>query len=200
MDGKLILLIMSVVSVGMFVLPSTLAMYTGQHTFISGDNVQCEKCHGAIVLANGNAHSTFKCDDCHAEAFLGYDNSLNITNYLSDGNADKRVHAAAITINCIGCHSNPEYFYNYTTFNNGTKDGIVNVSYELEGTGSAHRYLNLNLTKNTGGFDDKDLVCVSCHTEVLVEVPSTEYVIGTIYLDNDGDANWMYDDYQSVKV
>lgn len=194
MDGKLILLLMSVVSVGMFVLPSTLAMYTGQHTFIDGDNVDCAKCHGNIDLGDGTAHSTFACDDCHAEAYLGFDNSLNITNYA--GNESIRVHAAAITINCIGCHSDPEYFYNYTTFDNGTKDGIVNVSYELEGTGSAHRFLNLSLTNATGGFNDKDLVCVSCHTKVQVEVPSTEYVNTTIYLGNDGDGDWMYADYQ----
>ena len=36
MDGKIILLMISVVAVGMFVLPSTLALYSGSHDFVQG--------------------------------------------------------------------------------------------------------------------------------------------------------------------
>ena len=49
MDGKTILLMISVVAVGMFVLPSTLALYTGSHDFLGPSEVECGKCHSGAA-------------------------------------------------------------------------------------------------------------------------------------------------------
>ena len=127
MDGKIILLMISVVSVGMFVLPSTLALYSGSHDFLGAEEVECERCHSAAAgdqiaatIGNGSAHSTMTCKSCH------YGNSGTVGGRFAvdvvgndSGTAAAAVtaHAAGVSVNCIDCHS-----YNATYTLMGTKD------------------------------------------------------------------------------
>lgn len=198
MDGKTILLMISVVAVGMFVLPSTLALYTGQHDFVNGSEVDCGKCHAAdrdniaSELANGSAHQGMTCKSCHYGTSGG--NDVDTT-----GNDTETVtaHAAGVAINCIGCHSYPGAGgYNATP----TKDSLgtigVNVSKELAMSGEAHKYL-ANATTSTGGINDRDLACVACHTRVAVNFTGTDLnaagVSENITLTkDDGNNDWMY--------
>ena len=186
MDGKIILLLASVVAVGMFVLPSTMALYTGSHDFVDGGNVSCGKCHTAgkdliaVELANGSAHEGMDCGGCH-----GPDNSLvDVTGY-GEFAANVTGHAASVGINCIGCHSGPSP--------SPTADGVVNVSAELELSGAAHRALTFN-TSASGGIDDKDLVCVACHTMVNVDLVNVSLTpdSGNITIEGGGDADWVW--------
>ena len=196
MDGKTILLFVSVMAVGMFVLPSTLALYTGQHDFVNGSDVDCGKCHGdtstvgtlgyEVANSSDGAHEGFPCIDCHGSTYAG----VNLTGNDSTGYSSGAAHAAGIGINCIGCHSN----INYLTAADSTKDGIVNVSQELELSGSAHKYMTLNTANNTGGINDKDLLCVACHTKVDVTIYNLSASTDTnIDIEGGGsDGSWMY--------
>ncbi|MDF1533493.1 MAG: hypothetical protein P1P69_03200 [Methanosarcinaceae archaeon] len=202
MDGKTILLIISVVAVGMFVLPSTLALYTGQHDFVNGTQVDCGKCHAsdrdniARELANGSAHMGMTCKSCHYGISGG-----NEVDVVGNDTSTVTAHAAGVAINCIGCHSYPGTGgYNETSTKDYTGSGItgvgVNVSKELAMSGEAHKYLT-NATTSTGGINDRDLACVACHTKVAVNFTGTDLnavlVSENITLTkDDGNNNWMY--------
>ena len=210
MDGKIILLMISVAAVGMFVLPSTLALYAGSHDFLGAEEVECERCHSsaagdqiAATLENGSAHALLTCKDCHygiggtVGGVLAVDlegNSTRATNVVND---DVDGHAAGVTVNCIDCHS-----YN-ATGNLGTKDAdgstyYVNVSYELSQDSAAHRMVTVNTTENNGGLDDDDAVCIACHARVTVSLAGSSLgthnaSTGTIYITNGTTTtDWMY--------
>lgn len=198
MDGKTILLLMSVVAVGMFVLPSTLAMYTGQHDFVDGANVSCGKCHAsdrdyiAAELANGTPHSGMTCKSCHYGTSGG-----NVVDVVGNDTEVTTAHAAGVAINCIGCHSYPgSGGYNFTETKDWSGGVGVNVSKELALSGEAHKYLT-NTTTNTGGINDRDLVCVACHTRVNVNFTNTHLNQPTadlnITLTRGDSTDWMYE-------
>ena len=150
MDGKIVLLMIAVVAVGMFALPSTLALYSGQHTFLNGSEVSCDKCHGAAsdVAWNGGVageiandtnttHKTLDCGDCHDGA--GYTQGTDF-------------HAAtALGAGCIACHASG--IGNVTL---GT-----NVTAELQAGGEVHD----QMTTDDGA---QDYACIACHTEASV--------------------------------
>lgn len=83
MNAKLSLALIALVGVGVFALPSTMALFAGQHSFYNidatGNQVPCVKCHGDVKaeLGSGSSsltgtkgpHADFKCEYCHrAEA------------------------------------------------------------------------------------------------------------------------------------
>ena len=210
MDGKSILLMIAVIAVGMFVLPSTLALYSGSHDFLGAEEVECERCHAgaagdqiAATLANGSAHALLTCKDCHygiggtVGGRFAVDVEGNHTRVPNAVNNDVTGHAAGITVNCVDCHS-----YN-TTGSLNTKDAdgttnYVNVSYELSQTTAAHRMLKVNTTGSNGGLQDEDAVCIACHSRVTVSIAGSSLgthnaSVGTIYITNGTTVtDWMY--------
>src|SRR5574341_1522984 len=78
MNSKFTLALIALVGVGVFALPSTMALFAGQHTFYNidatGNQVPCQKCHGDVkVELSGDTakagskapHADFKCEYCH---------------------------------------------------------------------------------------------------------------------------------------
>ena len=207
MDGKGILLIMSVVAVGMFVLPSSLALYTGSHDFYGAEEVDCGKCHSgaagdqiAASIMNGSAHLTLTCKDCHYGdgGTVGGRFAVDVEGNKTAG-YDVTAHAAGVTVNCIDCHSYP-----YPT---STKDTVgatdyVNVSYELGLVGAAHKMLTVNTTADNGGLKDNDAACIACHSRAVVSLAGSSLgnhnaSTGIIYITNGTEVtDWMYDDTQ----
>ncbi len=85
MNSKIILLSIAVVSVGLFALPNTMSLFSGQHTFTMGENIQCNKCHQDIydeMTSTANeAHTSSvftSCERCHRTAGWG-EGGANIT-------------------------------------------------------------------------------------------------------------------------
>ncbi len=83
MNSKFTLAVIALVGIGVFALPSTMALFAGQHSFYNidatGNQVPCTKCHGDVKaeLSSGGSsvtgtkgpHADFKCEYCHrAEA------------------------------------------------------------------------------------------------------------------------------------
>lgn len=181
MDGKIALLLVSMISIGMFVLPSTLALYTGSHAFVSGDNVNCGKCHTsgmddiAAEVAGGTAHSIKSCKDCHG--------SNNPYDDIDLEGGDANGHAASMDVNCIGCH-------------NAVDETVLdaNVTNELNLTSAAHHELTFNITApdDGGGIGDKDLVCIACHTGVPVNITDASLSTDsdTIWISGEGTTLW----------
>ncbi|MCK5659791.1 MAG: cytochrome c3 family protein [Methanosarcinales archaeon] len=151
---KVILLLLAVVAIGMFALPSTLAMYSGQHQYVKGENVDCTKCHGATdtmgaELAAGEAHLALTCQSCH-----GFTNAVSTTpNAATDGTTG---HAATTSaISCIDCHIESVGFGTIAI----DADGLT-VMQEL--ANGAHA----SLVAATG-FADVDDACIGCHTQAI---------------------------------
>ena len=177
MDGKIVLLMIAVVAVGMFALPSTLALYSGQHTFINGSNVDCDKCHGAsagitwtggaageLNATNNTAHTALTCESCH---------STTTATIESDYHA-----AAAVGASCIGCHSGP----GAENISGATENDIL---VQLRGASEVHD----NMTSTEGsGNTSKDYACIACHTEATVTgtINLTAGTVADITLLNNG--------------
>jgi len=211
MDGKGFLLLIAVVAVGMFVLPSSLALYTGSHDFYGAEEVDCGKCHSSAAgdqigasIQNGSAHLSLTCKDCHygVAGVVGGRFAVDVVgNDSGQPGSSVTAHAAGITVNCIDCHSYNDLYAVSTK----DADGLiysVNVSYELGLPGEAHRMLTVNTTADNGGLNDNDAVCIACHSRAVVDVRFSSLgthnaSTGTIYITNGTTVtNWMYDDIQ----
>ena len=186
MDGKIILLLLSVVAVGMFVLPTTLALYTGSHAFVNGSSVDCGKCHVASMdniakelNTSGRPHTTMSCGNCHGPT----NTNVNLEPDNEHG------HAASMSVDCIGCHS---------TLNQSV-DG-EDVLRELNMASAAHHGVTWNNTEGINeGIDDRDQACIACHTDVPVNITdaSLDTISGTIWIKGDSTKLWTTENWTS---
>ncbi|MCW7077409.1 MAG: hypothetical protein OCU18_09080, partial [Candidatus Syntrophoarchaeum sp.] len=120
----IMLLMIATLAIGIFALPSTVALFSGQHSWYDlnenrGINdVPCEKCHGEIksemIHGDNGAHRDLTCAMCHrAEVFAGYIFARGnyTTNpapeYWSGTIPGEEAHAAS-TIECMDCHGGVE--------------------------------------------------------------------------------------------
>ncbi|MCX9025910.1 MAG: hypothetical protein OIN85_07445 [Candidatus Methanoperedens sp.] len=73
MNAKFTLALVALVSVGVFALPSTVALFAGQHSFVNidatGNQIDCVKCHGDVnaelTSVASAPHVAFTCEMCH---------------------------------------------------------------------------------------------------------------------------------------
>ena len=157
--GKLTLIMVSVVAIGIFALPSVMSVGTGQHTFNNGTAVDCNKCH-----ANAG-------DAVNSELLAS-----GLTMYTTLGtSAGNKIHAmddAGLVGQCKDCHklaAGPR-----TTDHTGVTMKPVctvchtNVNGELAGAAEPHA--GFASTGNAG--------CLGCHTAVSVAgSPSYTYSV-----------------------
>jgi len=125
MNGKgIALLAIAVVAIGTFALPSTVSLFSGQHTWYDlgakGNDVPCEKCHADIAAemehvgphTGETGYERLECEYCHRVFPIEHKNaSFDTYTYASgDGagaEAGKEAHAAS-TVPCMYCHSGNE--------------------------------------------------------------------------------------------
>ncbi len=90
MRGVRILLILGILIVIFFTNYQVITKFTGQHTFISGREVNCTECHPneGGNLSISVYHSSLNCSTCHNTTFY----------------PNEQTHAAS-TINCTDCHT-----------------------------------------------------------------------------------------------
>nr|CBH37857.1 hypothetical secreted protein [uncultured archaeon] len=115
------LLAVAIVAIGIFALPSSVSLFSGQHTWYDigesvggtpgANNVPCEKCHAEIELemvSGGNgAHEGLTCSMCHRAYFTGY--TYGRGGYAVGGTPyppipGQEAHAAS-TVECMDCHA-----------------------------------------------------------------------------------------------
>jgi cytochrome c553 len=78
MNTKFTLAIIALIGIGVFALPSTMSLFSGQHTFYNidatGNQVPCAKCHGDVkaelssataMAGSGAPHARVQCEYCH---------------------------------------------------------------------------------------------------------------------------------------
>ena len=138
--NKIILLTIAIVSLALFVLPNTISMFVGQHTFEAG--VPCQKCHAAEYAELYGAPTI----DVHKRAA----NNMNYTTFLSVGGIE--YNSSNSKILTIG---GKEWVWN------GTWDG-GNGTWE---NGSEHKLVSLDF--NGDGEIDGAEICHLCHNSSL---------------------------------
>ncbi|MBN2487532.1 MAG: cytochrome c3 family protein [Methanosarcinaceae archaeon] len=120
MNNKpLIFLFVAIVAIGFFVLPNTLAMFAGQHSWYdpNDDGIPCEKCHfleaqemSALVgpHTGETGYDRMECTYCHRGFDIGTNNiDSSFTSYLDNS---YKVHAGQ-TLPCMYCHSGADSGY-----------------------------------------------------------------------------------------
>jgi hypothetical protein len=79
MNAKYTLALFALIGIGVFALPSTMALFSGQHSFYNidatGNQVPCTKCHGDVkaelssggssITGTAGPHANFQCEYCH---------------------------------------------------------------------------------------------------------------------------------------
>ncbi|MCZ7381395.1 MAG: hypothetical protein O8C64_07485 [Candidatus Methanoperedens sp.] len=146
MNSKIILLSFAVIAVGLFALPSTLSLFSGQHTFYNGSQVQCSKCHQDIYneFATADAKMPHKdkanCGGCHRTTTgTGANISNNSWKLTSSstgvtGTVVFKAHSA-VTVECLACHGR----VTDTVGNYATKGKEWGVATQLLSDQEAHR-------------------------------------------------------------
>lgn len=179
MNAKMLILSIGVITVGLFAMPSTVSLVTGQHTFIDySDNTStasCQACHPDVQIG-GDAHESFgigtqddssKCRGCHTVGKVNGTGLIPANWSTTDINqtalwANGSIHIAAKP-SCTVCHDM-------------AKAGLVfNVS-------DVHRplYLNAttgiiwNATSNVLLLPADDRACYACHTAAGIKNGWTE--------------------------
>ncbi|KAB3545386.1 MAG: hypothetical protein C5617_005930 [ANME-2 cluster archaeon] len=158
--NKITLLTIAMVSLALFVLPNTISMFVGQHTFEAG--VQCQKCHVAEYCELDEATTI----DVHKRAA----NNMNYTTFLSVGGI--KYYPSNSTISTI---NNNKWIWNGAwdggngTWENGSEHKLVSLDFngdgEIDGAELCHLCHNASLFGIEGGHAVTVRVCDDdrCH-------------------------------------
>lgn len=135
--NKKIMLYFALMAFGLYVMPNTVSLFAGQHSFYSGMGVSCEKCHSDILSQIQTSGYVY---EKHKAAAGNY----NYTTYLSIGGV--------------------EYNGSITAYNGyqWAWDGTVwyNQSNPSETA-------NVSLDKNSDGQINSGEICMLCHNASL---------------------------------
>jgi hypothetical protein len=157
--GKLTILMIAVVALGIFALPSVMSVGTGQHEFRNGTNVECNKCH------------TMSGDKVNAELQRS-DTTMYTTLGAAVGDKIHKLDGTGTVGGCVDCHKLATGPITGTQHTGVTlkpmcgADCHTNVltaagAGELAGVNEPHRRLATETT-------DKNAGCLGCHTAVTV--------------------------------
>ena len=140
--NKITLLTIAMVSLALFVLPNTISMFVGQHTFEAG--VQCQKCHVAEYC------ELYESSNSTLYAHKRAANNTNYTTFLTVGGIEyNSSNSKILTIN--------DEVYEW----NGAWDG-GNGTWQY---GSEHKLVSLDF--NGDGEIDGAELCHLCHNSSL---------------------------------
>ena len=119
MKNRSLILSAAVVAAGLFVLPATVSMFAGQHSWYDpkDQGIPCEKCHWLEyeemrgvertdhvphVGVSRGVEWAFDCEECHSV-------TMNISSHHHNGTIDHTPAHAATTLSCLDCHGGELY-------------------------------------------------------------------------------------------
>ncbi|MBC8521911.1 MAG: hypothetical protein ISS94_01460 [Candidatus Syntrophoarchaeum sp.] len=189
--NKMVLMTIAAVAVGIFALPSTVSLFTGQHNWYSigggANELPCIKCHADVYeeFLRTDAHSTLDnssngrpseaCYKCHRT-------NKSIT--YARGNVSggtwqigEEAHAAS-TVACMLCHQDNNSAW--TDVDTPFAGGFGNMSYKSPfnytnpdvtdaGTAAAHDEF-IKGAINNSLMEDANEACIACHTHIPVKI------------------------------
>lgn len=177
LNQKMTVLTIAIITIGIFLLPNTLALFSGQHTFDkAGNTTICAKCHSDVVseIQAGSYHkslipasgSNTECKGCHTTSTIASD-------LIPMGNGSGRNASAGYL---VGLNITTG---NFTTANGTNLTGNVlhaaitvecaSCHYAVNFTDDAHRSFSDNSTSLTW-LKGANEICIGCHTKTRVEM------------------------------
>ena len=169
-SNKTVFLSIALLAIGMYFLPTTLSLFSGQHTFVGGvgeySNVSCRKCHEDIyvqVLAEGQTdiphQSLSSCQTCHRTGnvwggFAGA-NFGPLGEQETNVTANPEAHAA-VTVECVFCHTL-------------VVEDLSTNPREILGSDEAHQTF-YNASNQSTILKGGNEACIGCHTHTMVNV------------------------------
>jgi len=193
MKGKnMILLSVAVLAIGLFVLPQTMAMFVGQHTWFSvrtpnSQYEMCQKCHVNEVEEwrlnekNGGAHSQYQHDNSDEGCFCHQINetklkAFGLTESMAPGAYDLGFEHWNSTGNVTNGTDTGWYWRSNETPHAAViidcVDCHANEMKQINNPKSAH-YKFWNLTTNGTGNFDNNTACMACHTHTHLNITWT---------------------------
>lgn len=206
--NNILLLGVAIVAIGLFVIPSTMSMFVGQHSWYSVKTPAqqydlCERCHQAEVgewVSNTGAHSIYRnqypnsgcfCHQINETQIEGFGftgiESYNFTIFNESGSLNSsntswgdawRTQATPHAAITIAC-----------------VDCHVNATAQLANEKSAHKQFQDQAINSTGAT--ANTACMACHTMVGLDITMERNYGGLIiYANHSVDAgiyNWTVD-------
>jgi nitrate/TMAO reductase-like tetraheme cytochrome c subunit len=186
--SKMVLMLIAVVAIGIFALPSTMSMFGGQHTWydIASDGVPCVKCHADTYeeFSRSEVHSSFARRDARNDVcYVCHRADPDLTYAKGGGSSATPAAHAASTIACMACH---EFDAHVQDNNQGPfAGGFEQPSgspFSYGGVGSPPQGSVISDGNHTrhnacvqGAVDsalmeDSNEACIACHTAIPVEI------------------------------
>lgn len=190
--SRIALMLIAVVAIGIFALPSTMSVFGGTHTWydIAGGGVPCAKCHADKYeeLSMSDFHTTFAGGDSSDDCYMCHRADRDIRYAKGGGTPGVDTHAAT-TIACMACHEyeadimkgpfaggfkqpkNSQFTYTgkVSIDDSGTPQKISVIS---DGDHAVHNaYVQSAVDSNM--MEDSNEACIACHTAVPMEIDWT---------------------------
>lgn len=213
-SSKLVLVAIAIVAVGLFALPSSVSLFSGQHTWYdlsetAGSDVPCEKCHADIndemVSLDNGVHELLAgpgCD-CHRVNTTG----VAIGGWAGNGGVPEpgTTSHAAETIACMICHEEGTVY----PFAGGFSQAAVEASasgsttpytYSSGGTGGEHAAHNqfIGQAIHDPLMEDSNEACIACHTRVGVNIQWTKNEIMSFEAGESDLGVWTVSDFAAT--
>jgi hypothetical protein len=212
MDRKSTLLLgFAIVAIGLFIIPSTMSMFVGQHRWYSvrtiGDQyAMCQRCHTAEVgewQANTGAHAAYAADNPTIGCFCHQINGTSLTEW---GFNASRIDSHGFEIfNETGLLNISDGSWSWTNNTSwrttDTPHAAItiecvschyNASEQLNNTNSAHRQFFVQ-AKNASlnPYGTNNTACMACHTMVGLNINITRVQSGiNVTATHNPDYTW----------
>ncbi len=200
--NKMVLMAIAVIAVGMFALPSTVALFSGQHTWYglgdTGNQVPCRKCHMDIqdeMISDDNGVHRSLSDTpgpssclCHRVTTETTRLGTGVASGDEIGSTAGTTSHAAEAIACMLCHENHTIYPFAGGFNQSAVYEATGVPEEDQyyyndsvgkgGEAAAHNQFIREAIKNPLMADSNE-ACIACHTRIGVNITWTknEYLV-----------------------
>jgi len=216
-SNKLVLVAVAIVAIGIFALPSTVSLFSGQHTWYNlegtGNDLPCIKCHQDIqdemISGDNGVHRTLNGttgpNSCLCHRVNGTQTRFGTGVADGDGPGSTpgtEAHAAA-AIACMLCHENGTFFpfaggFNQTVVYDGIDPGMRRYWYNhSDGSGGDYAAHNPFIREaiNDSLMADSNEACIACHTRIGVNITWKKKV----WMDFDATENatgvWTVDNW-----
>ena len=214
-SSKLILVAIAIVAVGLFALPSSVSLFSGQHTWYDlsvteGSDVPCEKCHADIqdeMMSSLNGiHEGLAGPGCDCHRVNG--TGVAIGGYGGAAPVPGTTSHAAETIACMLCHEEATRTGEDYPFAGGFTDDVyigtgATVQYNYshsDGTGGEHAAHNQFISQAIIGtlMEDSNEACIACHTRVGVNITWTKNENLKFTASEDDQGDWTVGDFSAT--
>ena len=169
--NKIIWLGIAICALGIIILPETISLFQGQHTFYDLKSVQgvpCLKCHADVQsqMTLNTPHSEFKCGDCHKINMIEQGTHAATVPLCMDCHGGQ-LHVGGILdphkmgnpTNCIKCHGT-------MPMNNGSQ---LNVTASINSINEPHRTF-ISGANSDNMMRGSNEACIGCHTATSVNI------------------------------